>query len=120
MEVRENRLSDVSRVTPGSYLRYIEAGWAWVAETEDGIVGFAAIDAASSSVWALFISPGAQGSGVGRALHRHLLEWARDYGLDHLSLTTEPNSRAARFYERAGWTHAGSSADGEIRFERTF
>jgi len=37
IRVRENRLSDPARVTPASYLPYVAAGTAWVAETEAGI-----------------------------------------------------------------------------------
>lgn len=120
MAVRENRLTDIGRVTPGSYLPYIDAETAWVAETEDGIAGFAAIDAGSSSVWALFVKPDAQGSGIGTALHRQLLDWARNEGLGHLALTTEGGSRAARFYGRAGWTQVGTGADGQVQFHRSF
>jgi GNAT superfamily N-acetyltransferase len=118
LSVRENRLSNTRRVTPASYLPYIEAGWAWVAETRSGIEGFAAVDPASTSVWALFVAPDAEGRGIGRALLREMLEWARGQGIDHLSLSTKGGSRAARFYERAGWSQVGTGADGEVRFKR--
>jgi hypothetical protein len=32
-------------------------------------------------------------------------------------LTTSAGTRAARFYERAGWTKTGEGASGELRFE---
>jgi GNAT superfamily N-acetyltransferase len=119
LSVSENRLSDTRRVTLASYRPYIEAGWAWVAETQFGIAGFAVIDATSRSVWALFVAPDAEGSGIGRALHQQMLEWAQGQGIDHLSLTTEGGSRAARFYERAGWSQVGTSAESEVRFSRS-
>ena len=116
--VRENRLSDPQRVTEASYLPYIAAGSAWVAETGIGILGFAAIDAPAVSVWALFIHPGAEGAGVGRALHLHMLAWAQEQGITRLSLRTEPGTRAECFYRRAGWTVAGKAADGELLLQK--
>jgi GNAT superfamily N-acetyltransferase len=117
-KVRENRLSDPGRITKASYLPYIAAGSAWVAETDAGIAGFAALSAPDASVWALFVSPEAEGAGIGRALHDHMLESARDQGIRLLSLSTEDGSRAANFYERAGWTRAGITADGEAVFKK--
>lgn len=117
--VRENRLSDPNRITEASYLPYITGGSAWVAETEDGIAGFAAVDAPATSVWALFVDPDAEGAGIGRALHIRMLEWAREQGISRLSLRTEGGSRAAQFFNRAGWTEAGIAADGEVLFEKS-
>ena len=118
--VRENRLSAGAGITEASYLPYISAGSAWVAEGPDGLVGFAAIDRAAETVWALFVSPQIEGAGIGRALHDTMLEWARDQGIRRISLTTEPGSRAMHFYRRAGWTQAGIMIDGEVTFERWF
>jgi len=115
--VQENRLSAASRVTEASYLPYIEAGGAWVAEADGRIAGFAVLDPSSSSVWALFVDPKAEGLGIGRALHQRILAQARDLGCRELRLDTEPGTRAARFYRDAGWTVAGSGADGELRLE---
>jgi GNAT superfamily N-acetyltransferase len=117
--VRENRLATTTRISEISYRPYIAAGTAWVAETSDGIVGFAAIDAPAASVWALFIDPGAEGAGIGRALHQTMLDWAAANGLRRLSLSTEHGSRAAQFYTRAGWTKRSVTSDGEVHFEKT-
>jgi GNAT superfamily N-acetyltransferase len=84
--VRENRLSDPGSITTADYLPFIEAGGAWVAEMEGGVAGFAALDCKTGTVWALFVHPAAEGAGIGRALHRHLVGWARDQGLRSLSL----------------------------------
>ncbi len=118
-DVRENRLAQTTRITQASYLPYITAGSAWVAENGDGIVGFAAIDAPAATVWALFIAPSAEGAGIGRALHQTMLVWAAANGLRRLSLTTEHGSRAVRFYSRAGWAERRVTADGEVHFEKT-
>jgi len=116
-KVRENRLSNPRRITEASYLPYIAAGSAWVAEAEAGLVGFAAVDGPSKQVWALFVDPDAEGGGVGRALHHHMLRWAREQGIGRLSLTTGDGTRAAEFYRRAGWKLTGLTADGDLHFE---
>lgn len=47
----------------------------------------------------------AEGSGVGQALLRHAEGWARHRGYPLLTLNVfAANSRARRFYERAGWS----------------
>jgi len=112
--VRENRLSDPGRVTEASYLPYVADGSAWVAETDAGVAGFAAVDLPAESVWALFVSPGAEGAGIGRALHGVVLDRARRAGLCRLRLGTEAGTRAERFYLEAGWTRDGT-AGGETR-----
>jgi GNAT superfamily N-acetyltransferase len=119
MKVRENRLSPTTRISEASYPRYIAAGSAWVAEARASIVGFAAIDAQTTSVWALFVDPQAEGVGVGQALHIRMIEWARHHGLRRLTLSTEEGSRAVRFYSKAGWTQTGSTSDGEVFFQRS-
>ncbi|MBA3527152.1 MAG: GNAT family N-acetyltransferase [Sphingomonas sp.] len=116
---RENRLSDFTRITEATYLPYIAAASAWVAETDAGISGFAVVDGPAANVWALFIDPDCEGAGIGRALHRKMLEWAREQGIGCLSLSTEHGSRAARFYSRAGWAQTDTTADGEVLFEKS-
>ena len=116
-KVRENRLSSPQRVSEASYLPYVKAGCTWVAEMPVGVVGFAALDAAAKSVWALFIDPDAQGIGIGRALHGRMLTWAQEQGFERLTLSTGKGTRAAQFYKRAGWTETGTTPDGEAIFE---
>jgi GNAT superfamily N-acetyltransferase len=118
-DVRENRLSTPEKIKEASYLPYIAAGSAWVAETNTGIVGFAVIDASARKIWALFVDPDAEGAGIGQALHQHMMEWARETGLERLSLSTEKGSRAVRFYSQAGWQQSGFTAEGEVLFERS-
>lgn len=118
LAVRENRLSDSAGVDEGSYLPYVAAEAAWVAETEDGIEGFAAVDAGKGEVWALFVGPNSEGIGIGRALEQRLLGWALCQSLERLRLTTAPGSRAERFYRRSGWSEAGRSENGDLLFER--
>lgn len=117
--VGENRLSDPQHVSEASYLPYIATGSIWIAETDKGVLGFGAIDATSTTVWALFVDPRAEGRGIGRALHRHMIDWAHEQGIGRLSLSTGKGTRAVEFYKRAGWTEVGTTADGEVLFEKT-
>jgi GNAT superfamily N-acetyltransferase len=116
--VSENRLSDPELVTEDSYPPYLAQGAAWVAETEAGLAGFAILDLAAASVWALFVAPEAEGKGIGRALHARLVEGAVRHGLGRLSLSTAPGTRAERFYTEAGWIKTGRTGTGELSFER--
>lgn len=118
--VRENALTDPTRVTEASYTKYIAAHAAWVAVTTgDEITGFAALDAGDASIWALFVAPDSESVGIGRALHDALIGGARRCGLTALSLVTASETRAERFYERAGWTKLLAATPGVTRFERT-
>jgi GNAT superfamily N-acetyltransferase len=89
----------------------------WVAEAEGEIVGFSIADRASGSIFALFVLPDHEGRGIGGGLLDKALGWLWDGGADRVWLTTDPGTRAARFYERRGWVAAGISGNGEQRFE---
>lgn len=117
--VRENRLSDPGRVTAASYMPYIQSGSAWVADAQSGILGFAALDLAAPSLWALFVASEAEGLGVGRDLHDAVLDRARAEGIRRLWLNTSPGTRAEHFYRAAGWEEAGLTPDGELRLEKS-
>ena len=88
--VRENRLSDPASVVAADYAPYIADGCCWVWAPDGEPAGFAALDSASATVWALFVAPEAEGQGGGRALLEHLTAEARRRGLADLRLTTEP------------------------------
>lgn len=117
MSVLENRL--VSRVlSEGDYVQAIEVdGRGWVVECEGAIVAFAVGSSTSGNLWALFVHPAHEAQGHGRRLHDAMVAWLWQRGLERLWLTTEPGTRAQRFYERAGWTCVGRTAEGELRFE---
>jgi GNAT superfamily N-acetyltransferase len=117
MSVQENRLVSM-QLSDSDYIDAIEqTGRGWVVELQGSIVAFAVGDAARGNIWALFVEPGYEGRGYGRQLHDTMIAWLWERGHRQLWLTTEPGTRAARFYERAGWQRVGATPRGEVRFE---
>lgn len=115
LAVRENRLSDPTRVTPADYVRYVEeAGVSWVAELDGHVAGFGIADRASRSLWALFVDPAFEGRGAGRALLGQLTACLFQSGRGRINLSTEPGTRAERFYLAAGWERIGDLPTGEV------
>lgn len=118
LSVRENVLSSPARISAVDYVQVIEVtGRGWVVECDGAIVAFAVGNASNGNIWALFVEPAYEGRGYGRMLHREMIEWLSSQGLQRLWLTTDPDSRAARFYAAAGWCEAGISPCGELRYE---
>lgn len=114
--VHENALTDPSRVTPGDYAWFIDNAVIRVWD-EGAITGFSAADLRNGSIWALFVEPGHEGRGIGRALlARALLDLAAA-GFQTATLTTGPGTRAEAFYRADGWQVCGMS-DGELVFEK--
>ncbi len=119
LSVTENRLSNPDLVKHVHYEEMINMhGRGWVYEEKGNILGFAFLDITNKNVWALFVSPAHEKKGIGRALHDHLLTWwFKNYAYP-LWLSTSPDTRAEKFYRRAGWRAAGRTSSGEIRFEK--
>ena len=115
--VRENKLLDPSRVTDADYHWFSDNPGIWVWEEDGRILGFSAADPRDGTIWALFIDPAHEGRGIGRALFAKALDSLREAGHKSGSLTTQPGSRADRFYQRAGWKVLGTSERGERIFE---
>ena len=115
--VNENRL--VSTVITDEDVRVAieETGRGWVVEDDGAVVGFAIGNATTGNIWALFVHPGHEGRGYGRLLHDTMVAWLWSAGLQRLWLTTEPGTRAQRFYDAAGWQWSGLTAGGEVRYE---
>jgi GNAT superfamily N-acetyltransferase len=115
--VRENRLTSRA-ISDDDVAQAIEvSGRGWLVEVDRTIVGFAIGNAQDGNIWALFIDPEHEGRGHGRRLYDTMVAWLWSRGLRKLWLSTEPGTRAQRFYSRAGWTHCGSLPSGELRFE---
>jgi GNAT superfamily N-acetyltransferase len=117
LAVRENRLGDPSRVTVEHYREMLTArGKGWVCESDGEIVGFGIADAKERSIWALFVKPGHEGRGIGRAIHDAMVRWLFEVGNAPLWLSTDRDTRAAHFYAAAGWTEEERLPSGELRF----
>jgi GNAT superfamily N-acetyltransferase len=118
MAVRENILSDPSRVRPEHYREMLTTnGRGWVHEENGRIVGFAIADEVHRNIWALFVLPEFEHRGIGRSLHDAMVAWLFVQSAAPVWLSTEPGSRAQHFYRSAGWHEAGTTASGEIRYE---
>ena len=117
--VRENRLSDPARVPASLVLRYIERGLIHVLDEGGSVLGFSAAEPDDGTIWALFVDPDAEGRGIARALLPLALDDLKRAGWSEARLTTQPGSRAERFYRLAGWTALGISAAGERIFVRS-
>ena len=115
--VKENRL--VSTIISDEDVRIAieETGRGWVVEEDGDVVAFAIGNGITGNIWALFVRPESEGRGYGRQLHDAMVNWLFAAGLDRLWLTTEPGTRAQRFYEAAGWQHVGTTQSGERRYE---
>jgi GNAT superfamily N-acetyltransferase len=117
MAVRENRLTSTV-LTEDDYVRALEPpSRTWVIEADGAIVAFAAANAATGNVWALFVDPDHEGRGYGRLLHDAMVTWLSAQGVTRAWLTTAAGTRAHHFYVAAGWTVAGPAPGGEVRFE---
>lgn len=91
----------------------------WVAEAVNLTVGFCIANAASGSIWALFVRPSYEGRGIGRRLMDAAVEWLWGNGAREIWLETETNTRADGFYEHLGWKRGNVELkDGyeEVRF----
>ena len=115
--VRENRL--VSTVITDEDVRRAieETGRGWVVEADGEAVAFAIGNATDGNVWALFVHPDHERRGHGRRLHDAMVAWLWSRGLERLWLTTQPGTRAEKFYAAAGWVRTGLASRGEVRFE---
>ena len=93
---------------------------AWVAEVEGRAIGFSMADAAEGTVFAMFVRPGWEGRGAGRALMREAEAWLFGEGRGEIWLLTgsDPALRANGFYRRLGWTQAEWGADGQVKYVR--
>jgi GNAT superfamily N-acetyltransferase len=116
-EVRENVLSDPSKVTPELVTEYLESrGRGWVWEERGRVVGFVVAERSTATIWALFLRPQAEGRGIGTALLGLAVEWLFTLGHDSVSLRTEAGTRADRFYAARGWERGALDGQGEVGF----
>lgn len=104
MSVKENVLNNPALVTRQDYENYLTShGKGWLCEVDNEIVGFAIVDTIENNIWALFVKPGFDKMGIGKALHRQMMDWYFDNYDKTVWLGTAPNTRAADFYTHQGW-----------------
>jgi GNAT superfamily N-acetyltransferase len=93
------------------------SGRGWVFAEHGEVLGFSIARDEDPSIWALFTRPGHEGRGIGDALHQAAVDWLWSRGARRIWLTTEPGTRAERFYRERGWRETAVLASGELRFE---
>lgn len=95
-----------SVMSEAAHQRWIAEGTSWVAEEDDGPLGFLAAETVGDAlhIWEIAVRLDKQGRGVGSRLIEHAADHARAAGLRELTLTTfrdvpwnEP------FYQRIGF-----------------
>lgn len=119
--VKENTLSNPDLVPDKDVAYYItEKGKGWICEVDGQVVGFSIVDLEEKSVWALFVDPDFAEKGIGKELHRLMLNWYFRQTTDTVVLGTAPNTRAERFYSLQGWRSVGSYTNGETKFELSY
>ncbi|WP_373523952.1 N-acetyltransferase family protein [Aquiflexum sp.] len=119
--VKENILSNPESVTDEDCIEYItQRGKGWICEIDKNIVGFSIVDLKEKNIWALFIKPEFEKQGIGRKLHKIMLDWYFEQIRTNVWLGTSPNTRAEMFYRKMGWEEIGTHGDGEIKFEMTY
>jgi GNAT superfamily N-acetyltransferase len=118
--VKENMLSDPAYVTDGDCLEFITVrGKGWVCAMDAKIVGFAIADLVEHNIWALFVDPAHDKKGIGKELHRLMMDWYFTQTDHPVWLGTAPNTRAELFYSKQGWRKVGVVNKGEVKFEMT-
>ncbi|MEZ4776921.1 MAG: GNAT family N-acetyltransferase [Bacteroidia bacterium] len=119
--VTENTLSNPDLVTDEDCEAFITVrGKGWVCEIDRKIVGFAIVDLKENNIWALFLAPEFEGKGIGKVLHQTMLDWYFAQTQKKVWLGTAFNTRAEKFYRKAGWTEVGTHGTKEIKFEMTY
>lgn len=119
--VKENVLSNPALVTPADCEHYItNLGKGWVCTVDNEVKGFAIADLQNNSVWALFVTPEFENKGIGKKLHRMMLDWYFTHTQKTIWLSTAYNTRAAAFYHHQGWKEAGAYSEKELKFEMDY
>jgi len=116
--VRENVLSNPSKVPAAAYQAFIDHSTIWLWEEDGRVLGFCAADVGDGTIWALFVDPIAEGRGIGRGLLPHAMDDLKRTGWAEARLTTEVGSRAERFYEANGWIATGLTENGDRCFRK--
>jgi len=98
----------------------IGRGRGWVVENAEEVVAFSMADADEATVFALFVRPTYESSGMGKALMLVAEQWLADEGCESVWLLTDADRavRANGFYRHLGWKDAGIQDDGQVKFTK--
>ena len=119
--VTENTLSNPNVVADEDCEEFITIrGKGWVCEINKQTIGFAIADLKESNIWALFLDPKFERRGIGQKLHQTMLDWYFTQTKVTVWLGTASNTRAEKFYRKAGWKEVGTHGPKEIKFEMTY
>jgi len=119
--VKENTLSNPALVTDADCEEFItQRGKGWVCEINGVIAGFSIVDLRENNIWALFLRPEFEGKGIGKELHRLMMDWYFTQTKQTVWLGTAPNTKAEKFYEKQGWKNVGMVNKGEVKFEMSY
>lgn len=119
--VKENVLSNPALVTDEDCKEYLTIrGKGWVCVNGNTVVGFSIADLKDNNIWALFVHPEYEHLGIGKKLHQLMLDWYFNQTKNTVWLGTEPNSRAEKFYKKAGWKAVGMHGKNELKFEMSW
>lgn len=92
---------------------------AWIAHRNGEAAGFAMVDGEIGEVFALFIRPGFESLGIGRALMARAEEYLFErHALIWLVTDGNPGIRANGFYQRLGWQRVGRVDARDVRYEK--
>lgn len=117
--VRENRLNPANADRVDCTADWIfQNGTFWVWKQDGAVQGFSVADPRDGTVFGLFVHPDYEGRGIARALLPFACEDLRIAGHTVATLTTDPSSRAERFYRADGWSETGRQDDGQIVFRK--
>nr|WP_254438011.1 GNAT family N-acetyltransferase [Ruegeria arenilitoris] len=83
--------------------RMIDQGWVTVAEADDGVIGFLALN--GDDIHSLYLTSAARGQGVGQRLLQHAKSRRAQLSL----FAFQANLGAQRFYERNGFAEVARS-----------
>ena len=115
VSVTENRISNPNLIPVSDWKHYLnEIGKGWLCEVDGRVVGFTIACLRDASIWALFVKPGYEGRGIGKVLLGMAVTWLREKGVSVIWLSTDPNTRADRFYQLQGWERGEFRPDGEV------
>lgn len=109
-------------ITPASVKEMIVGGDTVTSLVEeDGLaVAFALGQVSCGSVFAVFVRPGHEDRGYGKAVLQRVEAELQHRGVRYGSLSTGPEAgwRAHGFYRHLGWIHMGFMKDGQARYEK--